>query len=648
MALVEEGVAQRSPVRTNVAAWSEQLGVPKPESERSRRLAHIGGLAAATALAAYVTWRIAFTLPTGPDLIAALLLVAFETIPLFRLVYKTSSLWRIDSPSPSRLRIPDGLRVAVLIPTYDEPVEVVAPTIAAACALQPDHETWVLDDGERTWLAELCESFGARYVSRQVHDHDKAGNLNYALAVLSAEDAAGIGGADVVAVLDCDHVPLPPFLTSTLGWFADEKVALVQAPQVFYNAGAFDDDGMTGEQGVFFNVTMPASQRSGADIRWCGSTALLRVDALSEIGGFAAGTVREDLHTTIELLGTGWRSIYQHQTLALGLAPATPSAYLVQQRRRALGAMQVLAQHRLWSPQRVPGLSRVNRWALLSAAGQGLAGLATLLAFVVPVLALLSGAVTSTAHPLVFIPAFVAMWAVRLWGARLLLRRQIQWRTHLALSILRIPVGLACLRWLLRRDRVRFDVTPKAGSHTRARGRIPTSILLSAVFLTCLVAWSLLGMANVLPWHADTSSTVAADAWLVAGLAVLALGARRIRSAHFATTRRNAHRVPVSTPVTVSGVTAELDNISIGGAAVRFPSGTMPAVEIVELGLPMAEPIRMVMTPLPHRTDDYEFAALRYLGSDWRALQTMSLWMFHTPYDAVPSLPAGTPVVAAR
>lgn len=104
----------------------------------------------------------------------------------------------------------------------------------------------------------------------------------------------------------------------------------------------------------------------------------------------------------------------------------------------------------------------------------------------------------------------------------------------------------------------------------------------------------------------------------------------------------------MSTSVSVNGVAAELVNISVGGAALRFPSGTMPAAEIVELELPMAEPIRMVMTRMSQLADDFEFASLRCLGSDWRALETLSLWMFHTPYDAVPSLPAGTPVMAAR
>ena len=208
MTLIEERVEARPGMRTSVAAWAEQLGAPAPESRRSRRLARLGGVAAATAVALYLTWRIGSTLPTGVDLLVTLPLLAFEAAPLVRLLVTSVLFWRIGNGNPHQDEPPTDLRVAVLIPTYDEPVEVIAPTIAAACALEPAHETFVLDDGNRAWVAELCESLGARYLSRQVHDHDKAGNLNYALAVLSAEDVAGVGGADVVAVLDCDHVPL--------------------------------------------------------------------------------------------------------------------------------------------------------------------------------------------------------------------------------------------------------------------------------------------------------------------------------------------------------------------------------------------------------------------------------------------------------
>ncbi len=302
-----------------LADWTNQLGAPAPEAAKSKRLAHVGGIAAVVALLAYLLWRINFTLPLGgSNRTVAWLLISFEAIPLAGLVLKTIALWNIDTAAPDPAR--SQHRVVLMIPTYNEPVEVIAPTIAAACNLEPPHATWVLDDGDRPWVAELCAQLGARYVSRPVHDYAKAGNMNHALAMLDDEDAG-----DLIAVVDCDHVPLPTFLTATLGWFNDERVAIVQGPQAFFNTGAFDDDGYSGEQGLFFNVLMPARQAAGVGPFWCGSTALLRVTALKDVGGVATETITEDMHTTIKLQRLGWRTVYHHQTLAVGLAPATPT-----------------------------------------------------------------------------------------------------------------------------------------------------------------------------------------------------------------------------------------------------------------------------------------------------------------------------------
>lgn len=148
---------------------------------------------------------------------------------------------------------------------------------------------------------------------------------------------------------------------------------------------------------------------------------------------------------------------------------------------------------------------------------------ATAGSFLVPVVALLSGTTTSTVNPFAFLAAFTGMWLTRLWGAKLLMRRQIQWRTAYALGILRIPIGIAFLRWLTRQPRVAFDVTPKGGSHTRSRGRVPGSILALSGFVAAVLGYSLVGLAGPVPRRADAASTVAADAWF-------ALAARRPRA----------------------------------------------------------------------------------------------------------------------
>lgn len=631
------------------AGWADLLGAPSTESTRSRDLAHLGGFAAVLALVGYLTWRVAYTLPaSGLNLAAAWTLIAFEAIPLVGMTFRIVTLWNIDSTAPAPVtEAPGGMRVAVLIPTYDEPVEVIAPTIAAACALQPAHETWVLDDGERPWLEALCHEYGARYVCREVHDHAKAGNLNHALALMEQEAAAGIAeDIDVIAVLDCDHVPLPSFLTATLGWFEDPEIGLVQGPQSFYNAGAFDDDGVNGEQGLFFNVLMAARNHPAAGPFWCGSTALVRTSALRELGGVSTDTIVEDMHTTLGLLRAGWRTAYHHQTLAVGLAPATADQYLLQRRRWGLGAMQVLLKERLWGAKR--WLSWRNYYEYLTGTLWWLEGAATVLVLMVPVTLLVTGAQTSTAGPLSFTAVFAATFVLRLWGAKRLYRHQLSWTNALALRILRIPVGLSCVWWLLTRRTLTFQVTPKEGSQERTLGRVPRVLLVLLAGLVAVLGYAAAGLAGLVPWRATASATVASGAWLVIAAVTVGLGARRIRAAEFASSRRNAHRFAVRARVTVDGVPTDLVDISVGGVSVRLPADRVPGPGMVELGLPGTAPVMLsLVRATADRDPAHQLVSLRALPGDWAAMRTLSLWLFHTPAGAVTNLPPGVPAAAS-
>lgn len=635
-----------APVRAT-AGWADLVGRPSAESTRSRLLARTGGLAAFTAVACYLTWRIGFTLPaSGGNLLAAWILITFEALPLIGMVFRLITLWNIDSSSPEPVHVvPEGLTVAVLIPTYDEPAEVIAPTIAAACALEPAHQTWVLDDGDRPWVAAMCRAYGARYVSRPEHDHAKAGNLNHALALMENEAEAGAENVDVIAVLDCDHVPLPTFLTSTLGWFEDPEIALVQGPQSFYNAGAFDDDGVNGEQGLFFNVLMAARNHAHAGPFWCGSTSLVRTAALRGIGGVATATIVEDLDTTLGLLKAGWRTTYHHQTLAVGLAPATADQYLLQRRRWGLGAMQVLTKERLWRAKH--WLSWRNYYEYLGGTLWWLEGAATILVLLVPVTMLLTGAQTSTASPAAFTSVFMLTFLVRLWGSKRLYRHQLSWTNALALRILRIPVGLSCLWWLLTRRTLAFQVTPKEGTAQRIRSRIPRVLVFLMIGLAVVLGYAAAGLAGVVPWRATAGATVASGIWLLVAATAVALGVRRIRAAEFASSRRNAHRFAATARVSVDGYRTDLVDISVGGVSVRMPESTWPDPALVELRLPGAEPVVLAwVRAIPDTEPGSRLVSLRVRPDDWAAMGILSLWIFHTPYGAVHDLPAGVPVAA--
>jgi cellulose synthase (UDP-forming) len=633
---------------SDLAGWAYLLGAPRPESRRSRRLARVGGLVAVGAIVAYLWWRVSFTMPAGGwDRTAAWVLVSFEALPLLGLMIRIVTLWNIDCRAPKPVsELPAGMRVAVLIPTYNEPVEVIAPTIAAACALRPAHETWVLDDGDRDWVEKMCRAYGARYVRRPVHDHAKAGNLNHTLDLMARQAADGRHDVDIIAVLDCDHVPLPTFLTATLGWFDDPDVALVQAPQTFYNSGAFDDDGVTGEQGIFFHVLMAGRNHDNAGPFWCGSTSLLRLRALREVGGIATDTIVEDMHTTLGLIRGGWKTVYHSQALAVGLAPQTPEQYLLQRTRWGLGSMQVLAKERLWAAKR--WMSWRNYFEYLSGTVWWLEGVITVAVFLLPAVILLSGAQTSTAGPGAFAAVFVTMFVVRMWGVRRLFRHHLHLPTSFALRIFRIPVGFSCLWWLMTRRTLKFAVTPKAGADRRLRGRPPRIVVALIIAIFGVLAYSLAGALGWVPWRATAGATVASGVWLLLAGAGLVYGAARVMAPAYATTRRNSHRVAVRARVVIDGVDGELVDISVGGAAVRFPESSAPTARVVELPLPGAAPVRLTAvrrTSVPSSGD--KILSMKVVQGDWAAFHAISMWLFHTPPGVIEGIPKGVPAVAA-
>jgi cellulose synthase (UDP-forming) len=398
---------------------------------------------------------------------------------------------------------------------------------------------------------------------------------------------------------------------------------------------------------MFFHVLLPARNHDGAGPFWCGSTSLIRVSALREVGGISTDTIVEDMHTTLNLLRSNWKTAYHHQVLAVGLAPSTPEQYLVQRRRWGMGSMQVLVRERLWAAKR--WLSWRNYYEYLSGTLWWLEGVGTVFAFLIPAIVLISGAQVSTANPWLFLAVFTVMFTIRLWGSRRLFRLHLHWPTAFALRILRVPIGLSCVWWLLTRRTLQFQVTPKAGADSRARGQVPRVLWGLVGVLVVVAVYALLGLSGLVPWHTSAASTVASGAWLVLAGLVLVMGIRRIQAAEFATSRRNAYRVAVAAPVMLGDITGELVDLSVGGAAVRIPKGTLSPSAEVEVALPGATaPIVLQTVRVRSGDGNTEIASLQVRFGDWAAYRAVSLWLFHTPAGVIDGLPEGVPAVALR
>ena len=169
--------------------------------------------------------------------------------------------------------------------------------------------------------------------------------------------------------------------------------------------------------------------------------------------------------------------------------------------------------------------------------------------------------------------------------------------------------------------------------------------------MAAVLGYSALGVAGLVPWRSTAEATVASGVWLLLAAAALFLGTHRIRAADYASSRRNAHRVAVDAPVAVDGVDGRLVDVSVGGAAVRLPLTDPAPVAVgdqVDLVLPAAPPVRLeVVRAVPDRSGSALNVSLGVSPGDWSARRTLSLWMFHTPEEALPRWPARVPVVAA-
>ncbi len=611
------------------------MSPPHAEARSAAWRARLGGLIAICGLLAYITWRVTSTIPHhGAARVVGWLLVTIEAVPIIPLCLRTWTLWSLDATPPPRAGAQEEFGPAVIfVPTYNEPASVLGPTVAAACQLEPAHETWVLDDGDRPWVREMCATYGARYVQRAEHDHAKAGNINHALALMTEEGH----DAEFIAILDCDHVPLEGFLSETLGWFDDPRIALVQAPQAYFNEAAFDSDGFAGEQGIFFHALMISRSRAKADPPWCGSTSVVRRTAIDQVGGIATETITEDLHTTLKLLRLGWRTVYHHQVLAVGLAPDTPEQYLIQRRRWALGAMQVVVTEKLLRPKR--WLTRRNQMEYLLAAFWWFEGAVTAGSMIVPAIVLISGVQPVRADPWLYGALVSAQILLRMVGASRLYRGYTRWRHALELRVLRIPIGLESLWWLLTRRQLDFQVTPKDATDERLFGRVPPVLWWLAVVAGAVLAYGATSLFVDMPWRTSASATIIGTVWLTWGLVLLLMGIARIRDPEFRTTRRVAHRFNVPATVHVDGVPGRLRNVSTTGLAVAF-DGEAPGGE-VEVSLPGSPSVRMRAVRTQDGIGTYDAGP-----ANFEAIRVLATWIFLTPSDPGHDIPPGLPAAA--
>lgn len=516
--------------------------------------------------AAYLCWRIGWTHVGAQPVLYVVLLVA-EVVGWVNLCLFAFLGWRLPrraTPEPT-----PGRAIDVLVPTYDESVEVLRATLLGCRAMTYPHTTWLLDDGRRPEMAALAEELGARYLTRPDNDHAKAGNINAALPHLDGE---------LVAILDADHVPLPHFLDALVGYFDDEQTVLVQAPHEFYNLDSIQHVAEDRhEQSLFFRIICPGKDRHDG-VFWCGSGTMIRREPLIAIGGVQTATIAEDFHTTIVLHQQGWHTRYHDETLLLGLAPHDLDSFLLQRSRWARGNLRVFLTRQ--NPVIARGLRPVQRLSYFSSLFHYFGGPQRLALVAVLCATLVTGALPMHGAPILFAVLW-APWVVLSLVSTRALGRGVSGplaATRHGWMTMGVYTGAALS--LAVPGAGKFKVTPKMGTdeggvRTLYRLRLLTACaiaLLVATLARAAAATGLLQLPSMPRFALIGTLLIGAVELMVIGLVLRSLVARR--------QRRHVYRFAVDVRANVGDELVRVVDLNHHGAGLHVPSAPEMGTEM--------------------------------------------------------------------
>ncbi len=577
----------------------------KPHANRSIVMRFAMMAVASTLVLRYWAWRATETLPPLAEwwsFVPALLLFIVETYAIA--VFFLSGFLTADPVKrslPPKVLVADLPTVDILVPSYNEPVEMLSITLSAARNMHypAEKRTVVLcDDGgtdarcnhedpdvaekarkRRRDLMQLCAELGVRYSTRPRNEHAKAGNMSAALERLNG---------DLVVVFDADHVPSRDFLARTVGFFVqDPKLFLVQTPHFFLNPDPIDRNlgfrpDCPPENEMFYHLSHRGLDRWGGAF-FCGSAAVLRRAALDDVGGFAGDTITEDAETALTMHRKGWKSLYVDHAMIAGLQPESFVSFIQQRGRWATGMTQLLIlKNPLWGP----GLSLTQRLCYFNSMGFWLFPLVRLTFILAPLLYLFFGLqifVATIQEVAVYMTSYMAV-SFMIQNA---LYSRVRWPLISEIyETAQAPyLSSAIFKTIWNPRGAKFNVT--------AKDEVQEEDSISPIYepLLIIFALALLGViAAVTRWimfPGDREIVMIVGGWalfnfLLVGAALRAIAERQ--------QRRAVPRVPVNVPAVVAlGVDdpvflpATVVNASTSGASMVLrpqpgPTGMMPVM----------------------------------------------------------------------
>jgi cellulose synthase (UDP-forming) len=516
------------------------------------------------------------------------------------------TLWPLRrTPVPLPEDTDEWPEVDLLIPTYNEPLSVVRYTALAAMNIDWPADklnVYILDDGKREEFRQFAEEAGVGYMTRDDNAHAKAGNINRALARLEAP---------YVAIFDCDHVPTRSFLQLTMGWFGrDKKLGMLQTPHHFYSPDPFERNlnqfrVIPNEGELFYGVVQDGNDFWNATF-FCGSCAVMRREALMEVGGIAVETVTEDAHTSLRLQMRGWNTAYINIPQAAGLATERLSGHVKQRIRWARGMIQIL---RTDNPLFAPGLDPAQRLCYFNAMTHFLYALPRLIFLTAPLIYLILGHTNVPGYwAAILAYAFPHLVLSSITNSRIQGQHRHSFWNEIYETVLAPYIFIPTMLALVNPKLGSFNVTAKGGVvarsffDTRIAQPFLVLLVLNILGLLCAIPrylhfpgtgqpWPLSLLANM--YDGTHPGTIVMNVlWTIFNIIVLGVAtAVAWESQQRRTTVRVSMAVPVgvllSNGIAVQGVTHDL---SSGGVMLSTDTVvSVPAGEQVKLVFPVLD-----------------------------------------------------------
>jgi cellulose synthase (UDP-forming) len=459
--------------------------------------------------------------------------------------------------------------VDVLVPTYNEPLEIVRYTALGALNIdwpQDKLHVYILDDGRRKEFEQFAFEAGVGYKIRPDNFHAKAGNINTALKSLDSP---------YVAIFDCDHVPTRSFLQMTIGWFLrDRNLAMLQTPHHFYSPDPFERNlsqfhVIPNENELFYGIVQDGNDFWNATF-FCGSCAVLRREALDEIGGIAVETVTEDAHTSLRMQSNGWNTAYINIPQAAGLATERLSAHVGQRIRWARGMIQIL---RTDNPLFAPKLNFAQRLCYFNAMAHFLYPLPRLIFLTAPLIYLLLSHTNVPGYwAAILAYALPHLTLSNITNSRIQGQHRHSFWNEIYETVLSPYILLPTMLALINPKLGKFNVTAKGGIVKRSF----FDVKIAQPFLV-LLFFNLLGLAVAIPrffiWDKDRPGTVIMNCiWCFFNVVVLGVCSAVSREMQ---QLRGHVRIRIATPVTLKlpdgrAIKGETIDMSNGGTAIRL------------------------------------------------------------------------------